>query len=318
MEGKARARARARACSCSRINTGACGKPSFNRGALSGPAMLRAILFLFGWMVGAAAAAAPATAPAPFVPTRFSVVVSGQGPDVILIPGLAGSRSVWRAGAAAVPGYRYHFVQVAGFAGAPAGGNRSGQVVAPLAAELARYIAANRLDRPALVGHSMGGSVAMMVAARHPSRVGRVMVVDMLPQPAGLFGSSAAGVRSLANALRIMGQGPEGRPMVESAIRLFAGRQAAGSRSDPDVVARATHELALTDLTPELARVRSPLTIVYASPHPERRLFIDRAYRSAYAGVPQARLVRIDQSGHLVMADQPARFAAELEKFLTR
>src|SRR5688572_33472954 len=109
--------------------------------------------------------AAPASAAAarPFAPTRFSVQVAGSGPDVILIPGLAGSREVWRGTAAGVPGYRYHFVQVAGFAGAPARGNAKGQVVRPLAEEIARYIAANRLDRPALVGHSMGGSVAMMV-----------------------------------------------------------------------------------------------------------------------------------------------------------
>src|SRR5690349_3191072 len=139
-----------------------------------------------------AAPAAPAVATArAFAPTRFSVQVIGTGRDVILIPGLAGSRDVWRGSAAAVPGYRYHLVQVAGFSGAPAAGNARGQVVAPLAEEIARYIEAKRLVRPALVGHSMGGTVAMMVAARHPTRVGKVMVVDMLPQPAGLLGGSA-------------------------------------------------------------------------------------------------------------------------------
>ena len=84
------------------------------------PILLAAALGLA--VAGAAAAPAPApSAPAakPFAPTRFSVVVQGTGPDVILIPGLTGSRDVWKGSVAAVPGYRYHLVQVAGFANTP-------------------------------------------------------------------------------------------------------------------------------------------------------------------------------------------------------
>src|SRR4051812_49747443 len=141
--------------------------------------------------VGAAAPAPVAPAAKAFAPTRFSVVVQGTGPDVILIPGLTGSRDVWKGSVAAVPGYRYHLVQVAGFAGPPARGNSKGDVVAPLAEEIARYIQSRGLKRPAIVGHSMGGTVAMMVAARHPALAGKVMVVDMLPQPAGIIGGDA-------------------------------------------------------------------------------------------------------------------------------
>ena len=101
---------------------------------------------------------------------------------------------------AALPGYRYHLVQFAGFAGTPARGNARGEVVAPLAAELARYIRSRGLRRPAIVGHSMGGTVAMMIAAKNPSLVGKLMVVDMLPQPAGLFGASSEGGISAGSA----------------------------------------------------------------------------------------------------------------------
>ena len=261
-----------------------------------------------------AAPAVPAPARA-FVPTRFSVQVVGSGPDVIMIPGLAGSREVWRGSANGVPGYRYHLVQVAGFAGAPARGNAKGQVVAPLADEIARYIAANRLDRPAIVGHSMGGTVAMMVAARHPARVGKVMVVDMFPQPAGLLGGSASEMRGLADTLRDLSTTAEGRSLVEGAIRMFGGPSQA-NKSDTDVVARATHELAVTDLTRELPRISAPLTVVYAVPDATRRVSTDRAYRSAYAARRGIRLIRIDDSGHMIMADQPGKFRAALRAFL--
>jgi pimeloyl-ACP methyl ester carboxylesterase len=266
----------------------------------------------------APSAAPAATVPAKFAPTRFSVEVVGSGPDVILIPGLTASREVWRGTVNAVPGYRYHLLQVAGFAGAPARGNAQGEVVARLAAEIARYIDANRLRGASIVGHSMGGTVAMMVASRHPGRAGKVMVVDMLPQPAGLVGSSPERARGLAEALRGLSGSEEGRRLIGSAIRMFGNPESAENGSDPDVVARATHELALTDLTPELPRIAAPLTVVYAGMDASRSAQIARNYTAAYAPAKGARLVRIDNSGHMIMYEQPTAFRAALKDFLAR
>jgi N-formylmaleamate deformylase len=265
-------------------------------------------------LVGSAPVAGLAAAP--FAPTRFSVQLRGTGPDVILIPGLTTGSEVWRGTVAAVPGYRYHLVHVAGFAGAPARGNARGAVVGPLADEIARYIRDRGLERPAIVGHSMGGSLAMMIAARHPDLAGRIMVVDMLPQPAGLFGSSSSG--PLANSLRNWISTPSGRRLVGSLLEAFSPPEMSHARSDPDVVAQAMHELSSMDLGPQLARIRAPMMVVYASPDPQARAALDRSFTAAFAPARGARLVRIDDSGHMVMLDQPARFQAELRSFLRR
>jgi N-formylmaleamate deformylase len=272
------------------------------------------LLFAFLLLPLAAACATAAAPPPPaFVSDRIGVEVHGTGPDVVLIPGLSSSPRVWDATIAAVPGYRYHVIHVAGFDGRPAGANASGPVLVPVAEEIARYIREAHLERPAIVGHSMGGTIAMMIAARRPELIGRIMVVDMLPQPAGLFGGSAQGAAPLADFMAT----PGGSRLFNSLMAVFSPPEVARG-SDPAVVGRATRDLATTDLSGRLARIRAPFTVVYASPDRLASPAVDDSFERAYAPARNVRLVRIDGSGHMVMLDQPARFRAELARFLAR
>ena len=253
-----------------------------------------------------------------FSSTRISVETRGQGLDVILIPGLTNGRTLWDGTVRAVPGYRYHLVQVAGFAGDPARGNAEGRVVSSVANEVARYIAQHGLKSPAVIGHSMGGIVAMMIAARFPARVGKVMAVDILPSPASGFGFAGAQVKPLADALfgSLMST-PGGRRTLDNLIGRFGGSGIANSSSDSSVVAHATHELATTDLTPELPKIKAPLTVVYAVPASAQDAPpIDRLYRSSYAMAKDAKLKRVPGATHMIMYSQAQRFYAEVREFL--
>lgn len=256
--------------------------------------------------------------PGPFSSMRFSVEVSGAGPDVILIPGLSAGRNVWAAMVRAVPGFRYHLIQVAGFAGDPARGNARGPVVAALAAELARYIETQALRRPAIIGHSMGGTLAMMLAADHPRLVGKLMVVDMLPAPAGLFGQSPAEASPLARSIAGLTATEGGRRLFSSLVEVFAPPSSSFRTSDPAVVGRVMNELAGVDLTARLPAIRAPLTIVYASPNARVGAAIDQRFERAYASARAPGFVRIDGSGHMIMFDQPARLAEAMRSFLGR
>ncbi|MFN3387683.1 MAG: alpha/beta fold hydrolase [Allosphingosinicella sp.] len=279
--------------------------------------------FLRSCAAAAAFAALPAPARAgqrPFRPTRISVKVHGRGPDVVLIHGLSASRSVWNATIAALPGYRYHLVQMLGFAGTPAGGNAGrGPVAAPVADEIARYIAAEGLKAPAVVGHSMGGSVAMMLAARRPTAAGKVMVVDMVPAPRRIAGVPAAAAGPLAKLLSGEIAGVDRlRQDLKGVIGRFGSADWLETDSDTSVVGRSLQELIATDLRPELPRIRAPLTVLYACPEPLRvsRPAIDRFYAQAYARRPATRLIAVPRSGHMIMHDQPAAFRAALKAFL--
>jgi pimeloyl-ACP methyl ester carboxylesterase len=56
-----------------------------------------------------------------------------------------------------------------------------------VAEELATYIELQHLEQPIVVGHSLGGNIAIDLASRHPALVGSVVIVDSLPFYAGAW-----------------------------------------------------------------------------------------------------------------------------------
>ncbi|MES1984225.1 MAG: alpha/beta hydrolase [Pseudomonadota bacterium] len=255
-------------------------------------------------------------AAAPFASRRISVTVRGNGPDVLLIPGLASGPGIWGGTIAAIPGYRYHLVQVRGFAGLAPDANKSGPLLTPLVNDLASYITQARLIRPAVVGHSMGGTLAMLLAMRPTPALSRVMVVDMLPDGAGMVGGTSSGMGYLAQQLGDYFTGTKaGRQLFSQMLQSQPGAKG----SDPDVIANALRELAQTDLGPRLKTLRAPLQVVYAiGGDAQQRQSQTQRYRTAYAPATAPLLTPIGPSGHVVMADQPAKFATILQGFLKR
>ncbi|MFZ6653889.1 alpha/beta fold hydrolase [Undibacterium sp. TJN19] len=266
-----------------------------------------------------------------FSSDRITVKTEGTGTDVILIPGLSSSPRVWAEMIKAVPGYRYHLVQVSGFAGQAAGGNSEGVVSAPVAEEIARYISSTESHRPVVIGHSMGGTIGMMLAARHPEAVSKLMVVDMFPFLGALFGppgTTAQSVKPIADGMmaKMLAAEPAARAQrteatINSMINNVAMRPGAledGQKSDPGVAARAYHELIITDLTPELKNIIVPTTVLYVLPNgaPLTEAQIDAFYQSAYASLKGVTLKRIPASAHFIMWDQPEQFQAEVKNFL--
>jgi pimeloyl-ACP methyl ester carboxylesterase len=264
-----------------------------------------------------------------FTSDRISVVTRGSGPDVILIPGLAGSPGQWAGVAETLDDrYRLHLVQVNGFAGVPAGPNAEGPVAAPVADEIARYIMEARLRSPAVIGHSMGGSIGMMLTARHPDLVGRLMVVDMMPFMGEMFapGATPDALRAMAEQLRAgilaapPGEGMLGQmfPTMTSRSEMVPKLMEGVRASDRRTVANAFQELIVTDLRPELAHISAPVTVLYVVPPnvPLSPAQFDAAMAGLYASLPGVRLVRIDDSRHFIYWDQPERFVSEVNAFM--
>ncbi|MDP3802552.1 alpha/beta fold hydrolase [Brevundimonas sp.] len=265
-----------------------------------------------------------------FASDRLSVEVVGDGPDVILIPGFASSREVWRAEAERLKAtHRVHLVQLAGFAGEP-WSHGDGPFVGPMADELARYVREAGLERPAVIGHSMGGMTGLLLAQQHPDLVGRLMSVDSLPFFSAMFGPqvTAEAARPFADqaAAGILAAD-------EAGFRARQGRTAIGLVRDPATratvvewsmasdrraMAAAIREVMTTDLRPGLTAMTTPVWAIYASDADggAQAAGADALWGREYAPLPGVRLARVDGSRHFIMADQPERLAELVDQFL--
>ncbi|MFC5388551.1 alpha/beta hydrolase [Brevundimonas bullata] len=302
---------------------------------ISAPAKtLRAFMLAaaIGWTAGTVsspAQAEPVRVEAPaFASDRLSVEVIGQGPDVILIPGFASSREVWRPLAQRLAAtHRVHLVQLAGFAGEP-WTHGDGAFVQPVVDEVARYAAT--LNRPAVIGHSMGGLTGLLVAQQHPEAVGRVMSVDSLPFFSALYGPTATveSARPFADqaAAGILNADAAGYRVQQERTAAGMMRNEAGRAdmvewsmaSDRQAMASAIRDVMTTDARPGLAAMTTPVWAVYAADANggASAAMADGMWGREYAALPGVKLVRVDDSRHFIMTDQPERLSALVDEFL--
>lgn len=277
------------------------------------------------------AQAEPARVEAPaFVSDRLSVEVMGQGPDVILIPGFASSREVWRPLARRLSAtHRVHLVQLAGFAG-EAWTHGDGAFVQPVVDELARYAAT--LNKPAVIGHSMGGLSGLLLAQQRPETVSRVMSVDSLPFFSAMFGPQVTpqtakpfadqAAASILNADEAAFRIQQERTAV-GMMRDEAGRAAMvdwSMASNRQAMASAIREVMTTDARPGLAAMTTPVWAVYASDADggAPAAMADALWSREYAALPGVTLKRVDDARHFIMIDQPDRLDALVDAFLKR
>lgn len=222
----------------------------------------------------------------------------GEGPPVVLVHGLGGSARWWRVTAAALAeDHRVIVPELPGFGYAPGGGRfrlADGPVL------LAAMIGRLELERPALVGHSLGALVCLGVAAAMPDAVGRLALVSPAVRTASprLAGNVLPAVRTIlrlppAAAVTVILDVAMRSP---AALLRAAGEILAGG-GEPAI----TDEPAVPTLV--LWGARDALVPIGAAGWVSRAL-------------PGARVVVIPGAGHVPMFDRPDAVVAELRAFL--
>lgn len=262
-------------------------------------------------------------------PTSLTVEVTGKGKPIIFIPGLASSGEVWKDTVAQFSNrYECHVVTLAGFAG-----------VAPIATpllstvqkELAEYIDAKKLDRPIMVGHSLGGFLALRMGADTPAKVGKLIVVDSLPALGAVQMPDITPdqLKSMAARMRDGMRSQDAVTFAEGQRRSVASMVTKpddlervlgwGRKSDGATVMNAMHDLIATDLRQDIERIKSPTLVLgtwIAYKDYTTRAAVENTFKTQYQKLTGVTIEVADTARHFIMYDDPKWMFERMEKFL--
>ena len=262
----------------------------------------------------------------------INFIEAGSGPVLLLIHGMAGTCANWES--VIEPLAINHTVIAPDFPGhgssAPGGGDYS---LGALASSLRDLMLTLGHERATLVGHSLGGGVAMQFTYQFPEMVERLVLVssgglgpDVSPilraaalPGAELFISATAGVGSRIGSVVGRGLGLVGlRPNTDLAevTRGYAtltdrDRRKAFVATLRSVVGMEGQRVAALDKL-YLAEAL-PLLILWGENDPI--IPVGHA-RETHAQLPSSRLEIFEDTGHVPQLERPGRFIAVLERFL--
>ena len=252
-------------------------------------------------------------------------------PTLVLIPGLTDSGAVWDTTVAHYAGTHTIFVlTLPGFGGRP-------PIAAPMLDTVTKDIAAflPRANKPILIGHSMGGFLAIRLAEEHSDLIGGAIAIDGLPVFVGMdkmtpqarasaAASAGSRISNATPAQFLMGEQAQLGYMTKASNVAMAATFSQGI----NIKATGTYmtELISADLRPNLSHITVPLleigpfdaTVDPTNPYtPQPSLAQKQAYyQSLFAGDPTAKVVMIDDSRHFIMLDQPVKLYAAIDAFL--
>jgi pimeloyl-ACP methyl ester carboxylesterase len=224
-------------------------------------------------------------------------MVAGEGPPLLLLHGLAASARWWTRNVPELAArYRVRAVDLPAFGASPHGApfdlERIPDQVVALMDELG-------IERASIVGHSMGGLIAARMAADHPSRVDRLILVD-----AGFLWFDPGWLHKVTGPIKALRYARPGL------VRTLAGDVL---RVGPIRLTQATLQLVRADWSDVLDRIVAPTLVVWGEGDTICPPVIGR---SIVERLPGSRLVTIGDCGHNPMWEHPAEFDRLVLDFL--
>ena len=260
------------------------------------------------------------------MPAQLALDDLGSGEPLVLVHGIATDRSIWDLTVGALSrGRRVITIDVPGFgASEPVGEDFDLREVGD---RIVEGLAAARIDGPFdLVGHSLGGGIAIMLAASHKELVRRLVLVapaGLRPFPAAISNLLAAGADAVLAARR------GAAPLVDTwwGRRLLLALTAADAAEVPPTIARqmidasatakrtaaALATITSTDLRFTLAHTQMPLGVIWGEA--DRTVPI-RALDDLLLARPDAEVIRIPDAGHVPMIERPDQFVEALQTLI--
>lgn len=253
---------------------------------------------------------------------------------LILIPGLGGGPWVWYGTIAHFQStYTIYALTLPGFDGRPP--TKQTPLFTAFSDSFWKLLADQHIVHPIVIGHSIGGTLAILLGEEHPNRLRAIVAVDGLPVFPMLASATAEERQAAAARAAAQLASESGAAWLDSQTKymasigtldpsLVAATAQLQAKSDPNAEAAWVTEDLTTDLRPDLPKETAPLLeIMPYNPSPSTdgtptytRDQTVAFYRSLLAGAPNAQVRAIVPSRHFVMLDQPDALYASIAGFI--
>lgn len=231
-------------------------------------------------------------------------------PPLLLIHGAGGSRLVWPGELRRMPGEWVFALDLPGHGRSPAPAEAS---IEAYTDRLQRWMRALDLPPAVLIGHSMGGAVALQVALSSPRVAGIGLIASgarLRVEPALLAGlEQPDSYRKLLGQLNRRWFAPGAEPAL---IRLSERRLA---EANPAVVAADFQACDRFDVLDRLGELRLPALVVCGL---QDQMVPEKYCRTLAYRLAGAHLVFVPDAGHMLVLEQPEAVSTALRGFLER
>jgi pimeloyl-ACP methyl ester carboxylesterase len=245
----------------------------------------------------------------------FTVNVKGKGAPILLFPGFGCTGELWEETVAELSKTNEcHIFTFAGFGNVPP---IEKPWLATIKEEIIKYVKDEKLEKPMLLGHSLGGTLSLWLAATETDMFKKAILVDALP------GSAALMIPNY-NGEMIPYDNPQSNAMFKMSKTEFDSMNSQSvaymclNKNKHEIinkwmglVDRKTYvygyiDMLNLDLRKDIAKIKIPVVILAAtSPNSE---MVRNTYNQQYKNLPNVVIHYAENAAHFVMYDQPEWF----------
>jgi len=284
----------------------------------------------------AASLSTPPTVQASFSEGSLTIDRYGKGDPIVLLPGLTTGTWEWYDTIRHLsPNHTVYAVSLPGFDGKPAA---TPPLFDRFSTDFWQFITIQEVVRPVIIGHSLGGTLAILLAEQHPERLRGIVALDGMPLFPGMETITAeqrvAGAQQAATQIaseshdQLLAYEKQYMHSAGGVLDSALADQLAEleARSEPAATAQWLREDLGGDLRPNLGKITIPLLEI--APYnaddllnsPVKYTAEQKAqyYGTILAGAPRVQVIPISPARHFAMFDQPQQFYAILDAFLAQ
>ena len=257
----------------------------------------------------------------------FDVKIIGKGKPVVLIPGYSCSGDVWKETADHLKNkYQLHILTLAGYAGTKP---IDSPILQTVHNEIIAYVKTNKLNKPIVIGHSLGAFMGLWLSSSEPDLFGKLICVDGVPFISALTNPDITAdslkddprhnLEAVINNFKAIPN--EGYVDYMTKAMLYQVQDSTRARqiaewsyaSDRRTLGATIIEMSLTDLRKDIARIKSPVLVLTSLFNTKENS--TKIYNQQYAALPN-KTIKVADSKHFIMYDQPEWFYTEIDTFL--